>query len=100
MPYFIVNASHHIPLPMPEEEINSILPAHQAHIARGLSDKLVLCAGPKTSGKGGFIIIKAKSRDELDTYIAEDPFCQQGIMDYEVTEFMPVDRQPYIEPWL
>ena len=100
MAYFVVNASHRTPLPLPPNEVEAALPDHQAHIAKGLTDNRILFAGPKSAGKGGFILMKAETRQELDEYIAADPFCQKGIMDYEITEFMPVDRQPYIEPWL
>ena len=100
MAFYIVNASHRDPLPLPPDEVAAALPDHQAHIAKGLADNRILFAGPKTAGKGGFIVIRAETRQGLDQFIADDPFCQKGIMDYEITEFMPVDRQPYIEPWL
>jgi uncharacterized protein YciI len=100
MPYYVVNATHRDPLPMTAEEVSACLPDHQAHIARGIEDNLVLCAGPKAAGKGGFVIIKADSRAALDRFIAEDPFCVKGIMDYEITEFIPADRQSYLAPWL
>ena len=81
-------------------DVEALLPGHKAFIARGLVDGRVLCAGPKASGNGGFIIIKADTKAALEDYISTDPFFQEGIQHYDITEFTPYDYQEYMADWV
>ena len=100
MAYFIVSASLVDPLPVPAGEIEALLPGHKDFIQRGLCDGRVLCAGPKKSGNGGFIVVKAETKAVLEDYISTDPWFQKGVQRYEITEFMPVDCQEYLGAWV
>jgi uncharacterized protein YciI len=98
--YFIVSASLCDPPPLPAADVEALLPGHKEFIQRGIKDNLVLCAGPKKSGNGGFIIVKAETRSVLEDYISTDPWFQQGIQRYDITEFAPYDYQEYLEAWV
>src|SRR5690554_5428530 len=98
--YFVVSASYCDPLPMTMAEVEELLPGHKEFVARGIRANKVLCAGPKKSNNGGFIIIQAETKSELEDYISTDPFYIKGVQKYEITEFTPYDYQQYIEPWL
>lgn len=100
MAYFIVSASLRDPLPMPVAEVEALLPSHKDFILRGIKDNRVLCAGPKKSGNGGFIIVKAESRAALEDYISTDPYFQKGIQRYDISEFTPYDYQEYLAQWV
>jgi uncharacterized protein YciI len=100
MEYFIVSASYNDPLPVTTNEVEAILPDHKEFVARGLRAGHVLCAGPKKSGNGGFIIIKATTRAALEDYISTDPYFQKGIQHYDITEFTPLDYQEYLKEWI
>jgi uncharacterized protein YciI len=100
MAYFVVSASLRDPLPVPAAEVEERLPEHKEFISRGIRDNRILCAGPKTSGNGGFIIIKAGSRAELEDFISTDPYFQHSIQHYDMTEFTPYDYQQYLEQWI
>ena len=100
MAYFIVSASLCEPPPVPKAGADALLSCHKEFIARGLSDGRVLCAGPKASGNGGFIIVRADTKSALEDYISTDPWFQQGIQHYDITEFAPVDYQAYLETWV
>lgn len=98
--YFIVSASHNDPLPMTMAEVEALLPGHKEFVAQGLRAGRVLCAGPKTSGNGGFIVVKAATRSALEDYISTDPYFQKGVQHYDITEFTPLDYQDYLDAWI
>ncbi len=100
MPYFILSASYCDPLPMTRAEVDALLPAHKEFILRGMRTGNVLCAGPKKSGGGGFVIVKAETRAALEDYITTDPYFQNGILHFDITEFMPYDYQEYLDQWV
>lgn len=100
MTYFILSASYCDPLPMSLTEVEALLPAHKEFIQRGIIANRVLCAGPKKSGNGGFIIAKAENRAALEDYISTDPYFQKGILHFDITEFTPFDYPEYIESWV
>ena len=87
MTYYIINTTQRTSLPPDAAE--TCLPDHQAHIARGIAENRVLCAGPKVAGKGGFILFKAGTRDELDRFIADDPFCLKASWTMRSRSFYP-----------
>lgn len=100
MAFFILSASYRDPLPMTKAEVDALLPEHKTFIQRGIADNLVLCAGPKKSGNGGFIIAKAETRAALEDYISTDPYFQKGILHFDITEFTPYDYPDYLIQWV
>lgn len=48
-----------------------------------------LLSGKKTPRNGGFILCKAKNRQEVETIIREDPFDKDQLAFYEIVEFEP-----------
>jgi uncharacterized protein YciI len=100
MAYFIVSASLTDPLPVSKEDLTALEPGHKEFILRGVRDNRVLCAGPKKSGNGGFIVVKAETKASLEDYISTDPWFQKGIQRYDITEFTPYDWQEYLTPWM
>jgi uncharacterized protein YciI len=100
MAFFVLSASYCDPLPMTKAEVDALLPGHKEFIMRGINAGNVLCAGPKKSGNGGFVIVRAETRASLEDYISTDPYFQKGILHFDITEFMPYDYQAYLEPWV
>ena len=100
MPYFIVSASLRDPLPVTADEVEALLPGHKDFIMRGIKDGRVLFAGPKKSGGGGFIAVRAETKAALEDYISTDPWFQRGIQRYEITEFTPLDYQECLKTWI
>jgi uncharacterized protein YciI len=100
MKYFILSASYCDPLPMTSAEVDALLPSHKEFIIRGIRAGNVLCAGPKKSGNGGFVIVKAETRAALEDYISTDPYFQKGIMHFDITEFTPYDYPEYLGQWV
>lgn len=69
------------------ERIDDALEAHRAFLARQFEAGVFVAAGPKVPRDGGIILAVRIERDKLDEILASDPFAQQNLARYEVTEF-------------
>ena len=75
------------------------LDAHHAYLKPYFESGQVLFSGPKTAGGGGVMAIKFENTEDVEAFIANDPFVTKGVQDYRVTEFSVFGTQPYAEPW-
>ena len=73
----------------PLEEVDRFLQAHRDYLAVHYAAGDFIASGPQTPRVGGVIMIKAKSREVVDSIIAQDPFNINGIADYQIVEFTP-----------
>ncbi|NPT33994.1 YciI family protein [Paraburkholderia xenovorans] len=69
------------------DRIDDALEAHRAFLARQFEAGVFVAAGPKVPRDGGIILAVRIERDKLDEILASDPFAQQNLARYEVTEF-------------
>ncbi len=69
-------------------EIECHLPAHIAFLDKYYAAGVFLASGPKVPRDGGVILALAESRAALLSVLAEDPFQQHGLADYQLTEFV------------
>ncbi|KAK49552.1 hypothetical protein BG58_00830 [Caballeronia jiangsuensis] len=75
-------------------EIDEALDAHRIYLERYFAAGVFVVAGPKVPRDGGIILASGIERDRLDAIIAEDPFAQQGLAHYEITEFKATRLSP------
>ena len=61
--------------------------AHGAWVKQYFEAGPILFAGPKKSGLGGVILVKAIDKAELRRILAEDSYVQADVADYEIVEF-------------
>jgi len=88
---YIVNLTYLKPL----AEIEVHLAAHRAFLDAQYAREVFLASGPKNPRDGGVIIVSGRlSRAELDGLLAQDPFAQNGIASYQVTEFEATKHHP------
>ena len=73
----------------PLNEVDRFLAAHRAYLARHYAAGYFITSGPQTPRVGGVIMMKADSREAVDSIIAEDPFHINDIADYQIVEFTP-----------
>ncbi|MDR6493141.1 YciI family protein [Paraburkholderia sp. 22099] len=71
----------------PLERIDDALEAHRAFLTKHFDAGVFVAAGPKMPRDGGIILAVRIERDKLDEILASDPFAQQHLARYEVTEF-------------
>jgi uncharacterized protein YciI len=75
-------------------EIDDALEAHREFLTRYFEAGVFVMAGPKVPRDGGVIIASGIERDKLDAIIAEDPFAQQHLAHYDITEFKATRLAP------
>lgn len=72
------------------EEIDRHLEAHNAYLKDQYARGRFILSGRKEPRTGGVIIARSLGREELESILEEDPFRKSGLVDYEITEFVPV----------
>jgi uncharacterized protein YciI len=82
---FVVTLSYTVPL----ETVDQLLPEHVAWLDRQYARGSMLASGRRVPRTGGVLLIRADDRAELDAILAEDPFHEAGIAEYQVVEFTP-----------
>ncbi|AXE91202.1 YciI family protein [Paraburkholderia sp. DD10] len=80
---YVINLIYTAPL----ERIDDALEAHRAFLTKHFDAGVFVAAGPKMPRDGGIILAVRIERDKLDEILASDPFAQQNLARYEVTEF-------------
>jgi uncharacterized protein YciI len=93
--YYVAEAIYREALPCTRAMLNdTLLPAHAAHIRAGAETGLVLLAGPKGEGDGGFLILSADDRGALDRFLDADPLVVHGVQTFRVTPWQIFDVSP------
>ncbi|MDR5832766.1 YciI family protein [Caballeronia sp. LZ034LL] len=75
-------------------EIDDALDAHRLFLERYFAAGVFVIAGPKVPREGGVILVSNIERERLDAILAEDPFTQQNLAHYEITEFKATRLAP------
>ena len=70
----------------PIEEIDPLLPAHIAWLQEQYGAGRFFASGRKVPRTGGVILAAKMPRPELDAILAADPFHQNNVARYDVTE--------------
>lgn len=82
---FIVNLTYVTSL----DAVEAALAGHREFLAKQYQNGTFLLSGRKEPRTGGIILAKADSMAHLQQVLADDPFRQQGIANYEIIEFHP-----------
>lgn len=83
MKYFMVEGS----LKNPDGVTDSLLNEHMAYTQKAVDQGIILMSTLKADMSGGLFIMKSNSFENLEKYLADEPFKVAGIQDYKVTEF-------------
>jgi uncharacterized protein YciI len=73
-------------------KIDARMRAHMAFLKKHYAEGRFLISGRKIPRDGGIILALAKSRDELEGIMREDPFCKDGLAEFRVIEFRASQR--------
>lgn len=82
------------------DEIARIRPEHRKFLDGGYEKGIILMSGPQSSGKGGIIIARANSREELIEFLSKDPYQLNKAAEYFYTEFEPRNHQQFLSDWV
>jgi uncharacterized protein YciI len=70
------------------EAIDKALPEHEKYLEKFYKAGNFICSGRKVPRTGGIILCKASSFAEAAKITEEDPFAINGIVEYEIVEFV------------
>jgi uncharacterized protein YciI len=73
-------------------EIDAHMKAHVAFLKKYYASGNFLVSGRKVPRDGGIIIATAKSQEEVEAIVREDPFVARGLADFRITEFRASQR--------
>jgi len=96
MKHFIIETTYVAPM----ETVAEATPAHRAYLQTGYDRGLMLASGPQEPRVGGILLMRAAAREEIEQFLADDPFKLQGLATYRLIEFNPVKFQPFLQEWL
>ncbi len=82
---FVVSLTYTVAL----SEVDKIVEAHARYLDKYYKKGNFLVSGRKEPRTGGVILAQAKSINELNSILAEDPFHRENVATYEVIEFIP-----------
>lgn len=78
-------------------EVDKNIESHVAYLEKYYALNKFIVSGRKVPRTGGVILVNAQSLDELNAILAEDPFHQAGVAEYQITEFIPTMTTPEFE---
>ena len=79
------------------KEIDAHMAAHVVFLKKYDAAGNFLVSGRKIPRDGGIIVAVAKSRQEIDAIIREDPFYTRGLADFRIIEFRASQRADDIQ---
>jgi uncharacterized protein YciI len=97
MKHFLLEGQHLVPF---EQRAPELIAAHRAFLQRGYDQGRFLLSGPTIPPAGGILIARAESLDELNAYLADEPYCKAKVMRFaRMVEFDLVQHQPVLSDW-
>jgi len=93
---FIIDLHYIVPL----EKLDAHMTEHVKYLQKYYKQNVFVASGRKVPRTGGIILCLAKSREELDRIIKEDPFHIYKLAEFKVTEFMTSQSHPEIKKLL
>jgi len=81
---FIINLNYTAPL----EQIDAAMGEHMKFLRTYYKKNVFVASGRKVPRTGGIILALAKSKEEVEQIMAEDPFCKLQLAEFTVIEFL------------
>jgi uncharacterized protein YciI len=81
----------------PIAEIEPHLAAHRDFLDRHYAAGDLVCSGPRDPRTGGVILARFESDDEVQRFIASDPFYGANVAEYQTIRFNPTRFDPAFE---
>jgi uncharacterized protein YciI len=73
-------------------EIDAHMAAHVQFLKKYYATGHFLVSGRKIPRDGGIIVAMAKSRQQIEALIREDPFCARGLAEFRIIQFRASQR--------
>jgi len=96
MKHFLVEVTYAVPM----DRILESRTEHREYLKTGYQRKWLLFSGAQSCKKGGVVIARAPSLEELQAFFKEDPYWVKGLATYRFLEFEPAMSQDFMKEWL
>ena len=83
---FIIDIKFKVPLDIVDQYVT----AHRNYLKECYQQKLLLVSGPKSPRTGGMVVALINDKTAVENLIKQDPYYQNEVADYTLTEFSPV----------
>ncbi|MCM2579901.1 YciI family protein [Streptomyces meridianus] len=83
----------------PVEEIDALREAHLAWLDEQYEAGVFVVSGRKNPGDGGVILAVGDDRDRIEAIAASDPFAQEDVCAYRITEFTATRTAPPLKEY-
>jgi uncharacterized protein YciI len=93
---FIIDLKYIVPL----EKLDEHMTAHVKFLHKYYQMNLFVASGRKVPRTGGIILCLAKSREEVEKIIEEDPFYSKKLAEFTITEFLTSQHHPELKKLL
>jgi uncharacterized protein YciI len=93
---FIIDLHYVAPL----DKIDEHMKEHVIFLKKYYKRNVFIASGRKVPRTGGIILALAKSRDDVDAIMQQDPFCIHNLVKFTVTEFLTSQYHPDLKKLL
>ena len=93
---FIIDLKYIVPL----EKLDEHMSAHVKYLHKYYKLNMFVASGRKVPRTGGIILCLAKSKEQVDEIIREDPFYSKKLAEFSVTEFLTSQHHPELKKLL
>ena len=87
---FIIDLNYVVPL----DQLDAHMAEHVKFLRKYYKMDVFVASGRKVPRTGGIILALAKSKEEIDEIMREDPFSIHQLAEYTVTEFLTSQYHP------
>ncbi|WP_320052930.1 YciI family protein [uncultured Acetobacteroides sp.] len=90
---FIISLTYKVPTSVVDQH----LPAHVEFLREQYAKGSFIASGRKVPRTGGVILSNISSKQEVEKIVAQDPFNQNGVANYDIIEFIPTMTSPQLD---
>src|ERR1700704_3539855 len=90
---FIINLNYIVPL----DQLDLHMAAHVKFLQEYYKKNVFVASGRKVPRTGGIILALAKSKEEVEQIIREDPFSKHKLAEFSITEFLTSQYHPTLK---
>ena len=93
---FIINLNYIVPL----DKLDAHMTDHVKFLQKYYRKNVFVTSGRKVPRTGGIILAVAKSKEEIESIIKEDPFHKLNLAEFTITEFLTSQSHPDLKKLL
>lgn len=93
---FIIDLKYIVQL----EQLDALMTDHVKFLQKYYKANVFIASGRKVPRTGGIILAVAKTKEEIEAIMREDPFCIHKLAEFTVTEFLTSQTHPEFKKML